>query len=758
MAERTKPKFEHVTFAFVYPTYHQRSSDYLPRRPQIRRSLRHFQHKFDDDETIAMVDQRSLKVIKDNPIGKGLDGFCASFNVMCEGASIFCSPDALELLSQEDLRKLVLAFLSVAQNLPAARLLPARTGRGTLRSDLLRLELSLDSDDFHLDLIWNHLYEAVTESTPPPRPIPSSIQQTPLSQNTSGLVNSSEFRQDMDPILKLELGPLYAGVPNFHKVFFGDVSDLDSVSETVFHRCTEGDHPLFTDGWTGWPATAKESDVLAWFGGIIPKLEAFASDRIPTPMIRRKLLAQPRTPLIGSTGKRSMDIGFVNSDITYNPDSEDLRYRWSHILVAGELKSNPKADTASIAWIDLARYVREIFGAQENRRFVLGFTLCGSLMREDGGLRFVMTILGFLRMNGEMLGFDPTIRASGDEKYIDIERNDRIERLIIDEVMRRAHCIAGRATVCWRAHRKEDPQTPLVIKDSWQYPDRDEEGELLREATEKGVTNVARYYHHETVRVQGANDDIQQSIRKGLDVTKAANYRPGRATLQSSANASISRKERSSSAGVKRPSSDTDATLPPIKRSRPTSPANSSGERPPNRVHRRVILGDYGKPIYKASSRVALLSALEGCVEGHELLYNAGLLHRDISINNLMVNEDDRNPSWRAFLIDLDLAVREQRESASGAKGKTGTRAFMAIGALLGEQHSFMHDLESFFWVIFWICIHYNGPDESRVVQEFDKWNSVKMGELAKLKKGKYPMKGTSLGPRRRISLCITSH
>jgi hypothetical protein len=101
MAERTKPKFEHVTFAFVYPTYHQRSSDYLPRRPQIRRSLRHFQHKFDDDETIAMVDQRSLKVIKDNPIGKGLDGFCASFNVMCEGASIFCSPDALELLSQE---------------------------------------------------------------------------------------------------------------------------------------------------------------------------------------------------------------------------------------------------------------------------------------------------------------------------------------------------------------------------------------------------------------------------------------------------------------------------------------------------------------------------------------------------------------------------------------------------------------------------------------------------------------------------------
>ncbi|KAK0702046.1 hypothetical protein B0T26DRAFT_539387 [Lasiosphaeria miniovina] len=45
------------------------------------------------------------------------------------------------------------------------------------------------------------------------------------------------------------------------------------------------------------------------------------------------------------------------------------------------------------------------------------------------------------------------------------------------------------------------------------------------------------------------------------------------------------------------------------------------------------------------------------------------------------------------------------RVGASGAKWKTGTRAFMAIGALLGEQHSFMHDLESFFWVLFWIFI-----------------------------------------------------
>jgi hypothetical protein len=39
------------------------------------------------------------------------------------------------------------------------------------------------------------------------------------------------------------------------------------------------------------------------------------------------------------------------------------------------------------------------------------------------------------------------------------------------------------------------------MKDSWQYPERSKEGELLRESTKKDVVNVARYYHHRTVRV-----------------------------------------------------------------------------------------------------------------------------------------------------------------------------------------------------------------------------------------------------------------
>jgi hypothetical protein len=142
------------------------------------------------------------------------------------------------------------------------------------------------------------------------------------------------------------------------------------------------------------------------------------------------------------------------------------------------------------------------------------------------------------------------------------------------------------------------------------------------------------------------------------------------------------------------------------------------------------------------SSRIALLAAMEGCIDGtypcslgvsmltsvgyKSLHTKANMFQGDISTGNLMMNKEEGNPSWSAFLIDLDLTIKANRMKPSGARGKTGTRAFMAIGLLLGEEHSFMHDLESFFWVLFWICIHFNGPNEtSRIVPRFDKLTPV---------------------------------
>ena len=79
------------------------------------------------------------------------------------------------------------------------------------------------------------------------------------------------------------------------------------------------------------------------------------------------------------------------------------------------------------------------------------------------------------------------------------------------------------------------------------------------------------------------------------------------------------------------------------------------------------------------------------------------------------------------------------RESVSSKLA--GIKIFMAIGALLGEDHNFMHDLESFFWVLFWICLHYDGFDKKgkikrRIISQYVDWNFLSTGRLACQKTG----------------------
>ncbi|KAI0837480.1 hypothetical protein F5Y06DRAFT_297335 [Hypoxylon sp. FL0890] len=699
-----------------------------------------------------------LATIQAHPLGTHLDAVCTSFE------EIVKDPVELETVSRKVIQDLSISLLPVLRNHVASRLLPSRTGQDNLSGDILKLISVIASDAFYSDRIrpllhavlahrpdveiWEQVYHAVPESTPPRKAI-ASILQTPWRLTTSSVVNSSEKRDQMDKLLSDELGVMYVDVPNFYEAFWGGIPQLETASEDIFQKCIQGPQPLFQQqGWTGWPGNAKEDSVLVWLTDIVERFLQWAQEYRPT--ITRRPLAQPDTPLEGSVARRKLDVGLVD-----DPKADKAgKYHWSHILVPGELKSNPNEDTASKAHLDIARYVKEVFTAQPTRRFVLAFTLCGSWMRlwefdrlggiasekfdiNKDGQRFVSTILGFLWMDDEALGFDPTIIKSGRQQYIEIRQDIKTERLILDKVIRPAHSIVGRATICWKAYSEGDKSKPLVIKDSWQYPERDEEGELLQQVTRQAVTNVARHYYHETVRIQAKDDDIQGNVRRGLDITRASNYRTGLArNLQTPAVEAIS---RNSSTGSKRSSSQISALLPPGKRSRSgsASPTKHDNEPLPNRIHRRLVLCDYGVPIYKAGSPAALLAALEGCITGHESLLKAGLLHRDISINNLMINEGNKESSLSSFLIDLDLAIKVDRVGASGAKGITGTRAFMAIGVLMGEDHTFMDDLESFFWVLFWICIHCRGPgQQGKATTEFEKWNYLNTEELARNKKG----------------------
>lgn len=736
-----------------------------------RRHHHHLHHLHHRDQMASSRADVIKDVIKDKPIGNGLDKFRSSYATTCEERGVGWSLAIVDQLLKEgqchppsprhdastngspEIESLTDGLLVAMGALPAVLLLPSASRAKNLKVDLMRLNLDVaDSSNFDFArtkplllaalsgdqpddaLIWDRAYKAVLETTPPPRALPTRDEQTPRSRNTDGCPNSNEFRHHVDPVLKAELKCLYANIPNFFDTFFGSVPRLEDLSDVVFRRCSQGDDALFgPQGWTAWPPAASERDVLAWLADLIPRLESFMPNNDYVP--RRKMFSLPTLALDGSKRNRTLDVGFIDSHRHGRGD-------WSHILIPGELKSNPAEDTAASAWLDVARYAREVFAAQDTRRFVLGFSLCGSLLRvwnfdrlggiasenfninvDDGGRHLVTMILGFLYMDEDRLGYDATIVSSPEgRRHLDIERDGHRERLVIDSVMYRSSCIVGRATTCWKVHREGDG-APLVVKDSWQYTDREEEGLLLQEAATRGVANIATYYHHETVAAFGAVDQIRTNIRNGINLGTGTAHRLD---------------DSFEPVGRKRRSDSPDSFRSPKKRKSSTSPIKMQPVRPrPDRVHRRVVVSDYGKPVYKASTRAALLNAFCCCVRGHQSLHQAGILHRDVSIHNLIINEENQDPSSRGFLIDLDMAIRTRRLQASGAETMTGTRAFMAVGALLGRQHSFIYDIESFFWVLFWLCAHYDGPEKpARVVASFDKWNYSDANELADTKKG----------------------
>ena len=636
-----------------------------------------------------------------------------------------------------------------------------------------------------LDLIERIRPLQLSQPTTPPQSHPSftsSFQQTPWSFNSGRFADSSEHRAQVDDVLRGELLPgLLIDVPDFLDAVFGHIPRLDELAKTVFDRCQNENTRLYIEGsgWSEWPRTATEKPVLKWLQELVERFATWVIERGVHPPASRKIYGGPSIYLDGSSIKRKMDVGVMacqqtDHETTYKPNPN-----WAQILVVGELKSNSIEDGQESAWLDLATYAREVFRTQD-RRFVLGFTLCGSMMRlwhfdrsgSSGspsfdinldGPEFVRVMLGFLLMNDKQLGLDPTIQQLNGQRCVEITRGAKIERLILTEEIRKHAIVAGRATVCWRAYRDEDQsKEPLVVKDSWQYEDRPEEGELIKEATDKGVKNIARYYHHETVQVDGKNDDTIENVRKGLMRTcrrtkfKQRSSNEPNASVSGPLGKSVEGRSQSQSHSLSRKRSSSTAQMaPPLNFKRSCSSFESRNPVSPthNRVHRRIITRDSGKPIYKASSPMALITGLIGAIKGenfimniesiadlilgHESSLDAGILHRDVSSGNIMLTENEND----GFLIDYDLAIKTTSDRASGAPSKTGTKVFMAIGALRSESHSFMHDLESFFWVLFWVCIHCQrqGKEDEvqrRIYRKYDKWNSAGTEELADLKTG----------------------
>ena len=126
-----------------------------------------------------------------------------------------------------------------------------------------------------------------------------------------------------------------------------------------------------------------------------------------------------------------------------------------------------------------------------------------------------------------------------------------------------------------------------------------------------------------------------------------------------------------------------------------------------------------------------------------------GLLHRDISIRNILLQR--LNDELRGLLIDYDYCIRMSRKGSSALGHRTvslsfanilplpincaqGTLPFLSIDSMNPNPnfvfvHGAHHDIESLFYVLIWICTTQSGPNGKARKFEFKKtelyvWNA----------------------------------
>ncbi|KAL1972798.1 hypothetical protein VTN31DRAFT_6340 [Thermomyces dupontii] len=109
------------------------------------------------------------------------------------------------------------------------------------------------------------------------------------------------------------------------------------------------------------------------------------------------------------------------------------------------------------------------------------------------------------------------------------------------------------------------------------------------------------------------------------------------------------------------------------------------------------------------------------------------ILHRDISENIIIT--DPKKTGFAGMLIDMDLA-KEIDGGRSGARCRTGTMEFMAIEVLLNVDHTYLHDLESFFYVLIWQCARRCWGEEWPTRSLLKNWYTGGYSDIATAKRG----------------------
>ncbi|EJD02665.1 uncharacterized protein FOMMEDRAFT_167853 [Fomitiporia mediterranea MF3/22] len=354
---------------------------------------------------------------------------------------------------------------------------------------------------------------------------------------------------------------------------------------------------------------------------------------------------------------------------------------WCDIKTLLEIRRSRSEEAQEGAYQELVRCARMVFASQVNRRFVMGATVCGDIMTffifdRSGYLvseafdmnenveRVVRVVCGMLFVDEVRLGYDPTIFRDKEGRIVVKIQGE--ECMCAADPMYVEKSVRGRGTACFETVYLGEP---AVIKDAWVDDSRAQlEHEILEKV--KDVEGIVKVVDYEIVQVPNEDDVL---VNDTTSENRKTMMKDGVHLVET-------------------------------------------------RTHRRIILQPCGGPLEGFANLKELLLAIKYVVKSVESLLEKKVLHRDISLRNIILAKaDPKDPNSRmhGYLIDFDYALDLENQSQATAKGaRTGTLPFMALEMLAEEtsnrvKHAYYHDLESIFYVLCWLCTSQEGPNNT---------------------------------------------
>ncbi|KAF5341184.1 hypothetical protein D9611_006082 [Ephemerocybe angulata] len=378
---------------------------------------------------------------------------------------------------------------------------------------------------------------------------------------------------------------------------------------------------------------------------------------------------------------------------------------FSNVATVFEVKRD--ADATDAAVDQLAVYNRQIFFHQLNRLFCRSLLLTETQVRllhcdrsgaykttainiHDNPCTFVRLVLGLSSPHETVLGLDSTVQwtiKDGMKVAGTITTvNDSGKRIKYQLRMDEPHAV--RRTVRSRGtvcwNAKDKNGKLILLKDAWRLDEQVPEYTFLERA--KGVAGVAQMFAYEDERLQ------TKALRPECFDFEANDFH--------------------------------------------------------NRTMSRVTMAYYGSSLDRFTSQRQAIAALRDAIQGHWNLLKAGVMHRDVSMDNILLGQDDADIGHRGVLIDLDMAMVVEGPTAGLlTEYRVGTYLYQSVSVLRhSDQYAaiatvprdYLDDLESYLYVLSHLCYGFEGvnlpaPDAFSGLATLAQWEVPRFAHYCKL-------------------------